>query len=342
MMACIQTHRWDDGGITLSCRQDPSSSPRFNPGEPRAGEHLLDHNRRPTPDADQVLTFDDRVSAVEQAMNFQNSAEKAVEDAAEATEGARTQILLAREWLKECTISDEQIEYLVQECMRGVVQGHAWELFAVKAAKALAALDGRASVNAEDLKEAVKLVIIPRAKAGMDVPPPEGRGATAPAPAPAGGQHGGRPRRGRGRQRERGGTGGGDEDDVPDLPEEFFFDAEGGLQDKDVMQFANSVNRREGGRSGRSKNIIFQRPRQATSSPLCRRVTSCASPLTPPPHRGALPEGAPRSRRSPRARRAKKVYVEKGDMRAKKLARSIGGARSSSSSTPPVPWRSTA
>ena len=42
-----------------------------------------------------------------------------------------------------------------------------------------------------------------------------------------------------------------EDDEVPDLPEEFMFAAEGGLQDKDVMQFAQSVNRR-GGRSGRS------------------------------------------------------------------------------------------
>ena len=51
-----------------------------------------------------MLNFEDRVSAVDQAMNFQNAAEKAVEDCQEATEGARTQIILAREWLKECKI----------------------------------------------------------------------------------------------------------------------------------------------------------------------------------------------------------------------------------------------
>ena len=58
-----------------------------------------------------------------------------------------------------------------------------------------------------------------------------------------------------------------EDDEVPDLPEEFMFDAEGGLQDKDVMQFAQSVNRR-GGRSGRSKNIIFSNDRGRYIKPV--------------------------------------------------------------------------
>ena len=144
--------------------------------------------------AGQVL-FDDRVEAVTQAMNFQNSADNAVKEAEEATEGARTQIILAREWLKECEISEEQIGYLVGEATRGICMGHRAELFAVKAAKALAALDGRSKVNADDLKQAVRLVIIPRAKSDMDVPPPdedEEQQPPPPAPSPRG-QHGGRP-----------------------------------------------------------------------------------------------------------------------------------------------------
>ena len=136
-------------GITLRHPCKPLLIATFNPEEGALREHLLDRIAV-TLSADQVLTFDDRVLAVDQAMNFQNSADKAVADAEEATEGARTQIILAREWLKECEISEEQIGYLVGEATRGVCMGHRAELFAVKAAKALAALDGRLQLGLPD------------------------------------------------------------------------------------------------------------------------------------------------------------------------------------------------
>ena len=52
----------------------------------------------------------------------------------------------------------------MNESLRGGVEGHRPELFAVKVAKANAALRGDDSVNSEDLKVAVRLVILPRSQ----------------------------------------------------------------------------------------------------------------------------------------------------------------------------------
>ena len=324
-------------GITLRHPCRPLLIATFNPEEGGLREHLLDRIAV-TLSADQVLTMDDRVMAVDSAMNFQNTADKAVADAQEATDGARTQILLAREWLKECEISDTQIEYLVQECMRGVVMGHRAELFAVKAAMSLAALDGRSNVNAEDLKQAVRLVIIPRSKVDMDVAPPEDDEQQPPPPPPPPPPEANDQDQDQDQDnaeededkedeeddedKEEENADEDDDQDVPDVPEEFMFDAEGGL-DKDVIQFAQSVNRR-GGRSGRSKNIIFSNDRGRYIKPVMPKgnVMRLAVDAT---LRAAAPyQKARRDRAIAKGEEPKKVYVEKGDMRAKKLARKSG------------------
>jgi magnesium chelatase subunit D len=265
------------------------------------------------------LNSEDRVNAVEIATQFQNMAGQVLSEAAEATDSAKTQVVLAREWLKDVSISREQMKYLVMEAIRGGCQGHRAELAAVRVAKALAALEGRDRVGVDDLKKAVELVIIPRS-IYMDSPPDQ---QTPPPPPPPPPQNQEKDKDEEEQEEDKEEEDEDQEDKQEDqVPEEFIFDAEGGMVDPQLLFFAQQANRRRG-KAGRAKNVIFSEDRGRYIKPMIPKgpVRRLAVDAT---LRAAAPYQKLRRQRAIENGVVRKVFVEQGDMRAKRMARKAG------------------
>ncbi|KAL5167975.1 Magnesium-chelatase subunit ChlD, chloroplastic [Glycine soja] len=310
-------------GISFKHPCRPLLIATYNPEEGAVREHLLDRiaiNLRycyaPFCSADLPMSFENRVAAVGIATEFQENSSQVFEMVEEETDNAKTQIILAREYLKDVTLNREQLKYLVIEALRGGCQGHRAELFAARVAKCLAALEGREKVYVDDLKKAVELVILPRSIVTEN--PPDQQNQPPPPPPPPQNQESGEEQNEEEEQED-------DKDEENEqqqeqLPEEFIFDAEGGLVDEKLLFFAQQAQRRRG-RAGRAKNVIFSEDRGRYIKPMLPKgpVKRLAVDAT---LRAAAPYQ--KLRRAKDSGNNRKVFVEKTDMRAKRMARKAG------------------
>ena len=294
----------------------------YNPEEGAVRDHLLDRFAICL-SANQALALEQRVAIARSAIDHAETAAAFQARWQEESEALATQLLLARQWLPDVAISREQIRYLVQEAIRGGVEGHRSELYAVRVARAHAALSGRERVEAEDLQVAVRLVIAPRA---LQLPPPDPDQPLEPPPPPP--PQGEQPAEDEQQPEEP--EDDDSEDDDPDdqdddtpedqpppqVPEEFLLDPEATAIDPDLLLF-NAGKAKTGGSGSRS--VVLSDSRGRYVKPMLPRgpVRRIAVDAT---LRAAAPYQRSRRERNPERR----VIVEEGDLRAKLLQRKAG------------------
>jgi magnesium chelatase subunit D len=149
-----------------------------------------------------------RVEIVKRVEEFQSDPVSFMEKYRPLQEELRGRVVKAREALREVAVPDDLLELLAKTVVEMGIRTHRAEIITVRAAKALAALDGRKAVSLEDLKKAMELALPHRMKSRPFEEPPR-----PPISPPKGGGREGSPQgnEGGGRSDARGKEGGLDE-----------------------------------------------------------------------------------------------------------------------------------
>jgi len=338
MLAAVGSgeNRVEREGLSLSHPCRPLLIATYNPEEGNVRDHLLDRFAIAL-SANQLVSTEQRVEITNAVISHGQCSRSFAEKWGEETDALATQLLLARQWLPDVQISGEQIEYLVTEAIRGGVEGHRSELYAVRVAKAHAALSGRDQVEAEDLQVAVALVIAPRASQmpppdqQMEPPPPQDQEPPPPPqdqgdqqqdnppppPEGSGDEDNDPPEDNSEDDTSDDDEGDGEEDQAPPaVPEEFMLDPEAIEVDPDLLLF--NAAKAKSGNSG-SRSVVLSDSRGRYVKPMLPRgpVRRIAVDAT---LRAAAPYQKIRREREP----GRSVIVEEGDLRAKLLQRKAG------------------
>lgn len=337
-------NRVEREGLSVAHPCRPLVIATWNPEEGPLRPHLLDRLAISlNTDISSVYSdLDERTSAVNSSFEFTESPAQSVQDAAQEIQSMQTQLLFSREFVNDVRITPDQLERLAEEASRGACEGHRAEIFAVKIARAHAAINGRDCCNADDIKEAIKLAIVPRIRVGESrmedmmeeqAPPPppppqqqqqdeepeqqEKEEREPPPPPPE--QTEEEEDDSEEQQQEN-------QDQEEEVPEEFMIDPEGTVVDKDLLKFQSQ--QKKSGRSGKGNKIysmdrgryvkaMLPKGGDAKTGRIALDATLRNAVVFQKMRREeALKKNKPEELRN--------VYIEKSDIWIKKMARKAG------------------
>lgn len=214
------------------------------------------------------------------------------------TELLRGMIHAARERLRQVQIAEDQIAALMQAALALGVEGNRADLFAVHAALASAALEGRDAVDEDDLRLALRLVLIPRAtQRPADSPP-----AAQPSPRSASNAL----------DRDEGET----SSKEPETPRELLLEAAQALLPPDLLELPFAAHQR-GRRGSRGATLNMRRGRFVRAVPGDPRSGHVA--LLP-----TLTAAAPWQRLRRGSESSARVHIRRNDLRLKRYRDKAG------------------
>ena len=159
-------------GISCSHEVRTTVIATMNPEEGTLPGHILDRFGMYA-DMQALQDIGQRVEVIQRALAYSNNTLEFCEQYAEETAALAAKVQAARELLPQVEVSDAMLMLAAQLCSQAFCAGHRAEIYLLEAARAIAALAGRAYVLPKDVEEAAQFVLPHRMRKPPEQQPEE-------------------------------------------------------------------------------------------------------------------------------------------------------------------------
>ena len=159
-------------GISCSHEVRTTVIATMNPEEGTLPGHILDRFGMYA-DMQALQNIGQRVEVIQRALAYSNNTLAFCEQYAEETAALAARVQAARELLPQVEVSDAMLMLATQLCSQAFCAGHRAEIYLLEAARAIAALAGRAYVLPKDVEEAAQFVLPHRMRKPPEQQPEE-------------------------------------------------------------------------------------------------------------------------------------------------------------------------